>query len=99
MLAAAKCKKDIECVSTLFYNSDPRPNLFCKDDHGNSLLHIAAAYNNNNMLEIFVWFFTLFNFRNELNQRVDLLLRNRYGQTALSICTNNKNIEGMKFFD
>jgi ankyrin repeat protein len=46
-----------------------------KDDLGNNLLHIAAIYGNNTILEYFI-----------KNLKIEIFSRNIKGETALSIC-------------
>ena len=47
MLAIAGGNKNLECVEILIHHG---ANINCRDKFGNNLFHIAALYNNNEIL-------------------------------------------------
>lgn len=80
MLCVAKGDENLDCVRLLLqYHADYQR----KDSFDNTLLHIAALNGNNRILDYIA-----------KNLKLDLLERNKNGDTALSICTAQKNTEG-----
>lgn len=59
-------------------------NCNCKDEYQNNLLHIAALYNNNKLLDYLA-----------KNLTLDPFARNTKGETALNICQTAKNQAGV----
>jgi ankyrin repeat protein len=72
MLAVAGGDKNLECVKQLSQLSSIDIN--CTDSHGNTLLHIASIYGNNDILEYLL-----------TKKILNILERNSNGDTALSI--------------
>jgi ankyrin repeat protein len=60
-------------------------NFKCKDEFGNTILHLAAINGNNKMIDYI-----------SKNVKIDIFVRNKSGDTALSICQDAKNTEGAK---
>ena len=83
MLAVAGSDANIECVKTLLKH---KANQKAFDKNGNTLLHIAAINSNNKILDYL-----------GKNLDMDIFARNKKGDTALTICQNMKNIEGIGF--
>jgi len=81
MLAIASGDKNFDCVKILL---EFNVNYLCEDDYGNSIIHLAATYQFNKLLEYFVQ-----------NLNIDLLKWNKNCETAMSICTKFKNKEGI----
>jgi ankyrin repeat protein len=55
------------------------------DEFGNTILHLAAINSNNKLIDYI-----------SKNVKIDMFARNKAGETALSICQNLKNAEGIK---
>ena len=72
MLAAFAEVSDLNIVKFLLQKG---ADYKVKDDYGNSLLHIAAIYGKNSILEYFI-----------KNLKIEMFSRNLKGETALSIC-------------
>ena len=81
MLAVAKGDDNIECIGVLLAAGADHT---CKDEQDNNLLHIAAYYGNNRVLDYFA-----------KNHKFDLFARNKKGQTAFNISRSTKNNVGM----
>ena len=82
MLAVASDDKNLDCVKLLLKSG---ANFKAKDANGNSLLHIAALHSNNKILNYIT-----------KNVKLDIFERNEDGETALNICTTQKNSDGVK---
>ena len=75
----------LECFKTLLNNG---ANINCKDDYGNKILHIAAIYGKNQVLNHI-----------SKNLKINLFERNKSGETALEICNQLQNVEGAKMIE
>ena len=82
MLAVAKDDANLDCVKVLLKHG---ANFNCKDECGNTVLHVAALNGNNKTLDYL-----------SKNLKINLFERNRNGETALNICQTLKNPEGVK---
>lgn len=80
MLCVAKGDENLDCVKLLLQHLADYQR---KDTFDNTLLHIAALNGNKKILDYIA-----------KNLKIDLLERNKNGDTALSICTAQKNTEG-----
>jgi len=74
-----------ECLRVLHDNG---ANIHCTDAYDNNLLHLAAMYGTNKILEY-------------IAKKVDLnlLARNSKGETAIGICQQLKNKAGVKILE
>lgn len=81
MLCVVNGDQNLDCVKVLLNNG---ADFNAKDDCGNNLLHIAASYGHNKMLDYFT-----------KNLKIGIFERNNKGETALTICQTNKNKEGI----
>lgn len=85
MLAVAQGDKNIDCVKVLLgHQADYKK----KDSYDNNLLHIAAIYGSNKIIEYLC-----------KSIKIDLNERNAKGETALFICQQNHNTEGSEIFE
>ena len=85
MLSVARGEDNLECSKTLLKNG---ANFNCKDEYGNTVLHIAAMNGNNKALNYL-----------SKNLKINLFERNQSGETALNICSTLKNAEGAKILE
>jgi hypothetical protein len=81
MLAVARDDENLECVKTLLQHS---ANFECKDNFGNSVIHIAAMNHNNKILDYLT-----------KNLKTDMFARNLKGESALSLA----DTEGAKILE
>ena len=81
MLAVAGSDKNLECIKLLLKN---KAAFDLRDEHGNTLLHIAAYAGNNEILE----------YLGKSLPDIEIFERNALGETALSICSKLKNKSG-----
>ena len=81
MLAVAKGDENFDCLQALLTHG---ANFNCKDEYENNLLHIAARYGNNKILDYLA-----------KNLKLDVFARNSNGETALNICHTTKNQAGV----
>lgn len=72
MLAVTSKDSTVECVKVLLGEG---ADFKCKDDFGNTVLHLAAVNGNNKMIEFIA-----------KNLKIDIFERNKAGETALGIC-------------
>ena len=72
MLAVASGDQNLECVKLLL---GAKADYKKQDPKNNSILHIAAIYENNKILEYLM-----------KNLEVDIFARNKNGDTAMTIC-------------
>ena len=82
MLAAARDDANLDCVKLLLKHG---ANFNCRDECGNTVLHVAALNGNNKTLDYL-----------SKNLKINLFERNQKGETALNICQTLKNPEGVK---
>ena len=81
MLAVAGGDENLECIKVLLaHGADPN----CKDDNKNTLLHIAAKYRRNKILEYLV------------ENNAIILYSGKNMETALDICKRNRNKTGVE---
>lgn len=85
MLACASNFDSLSCVQLLLRN---QADHTCTDAHENTLLHVAAMNDNNNVLYHLV-----------SKVKIDLFARNKNGETALNICQQKKNADGIKILE
>ena len=85
MLSIDDDKDNFECFKTLLKNG---ANINCKDEFENTILHIAAMYDNNQVLNYIC-----------KNLKINLFQRNKSEETALIICNKLKNAEGAKMIE
>jgi ankyrin repeat protein len=85
MLACASSFDSIKCVKLLLRN---QADHTCQDAQENTLLHVAAMNDNNTVLHHLVSYVKL-----------DLFARNKNGETALNICQQKKNADGIKILE
>tara|TARA_B110000285_G_scaffold233275_1_gene306558 strand:- start:1876 stop:3093 length:1218 start_codon:yes stop_codon:yes gene_type:complete len=85
MLAVAKGDENFDCLQALLAQG---ANFNCKDEYDNNLLHVAALYSNNKILDYLA-----------KNLKLDLFARNSKGETALNICHTNKNSAGVALLE
>ena len=83
MLAVAGGGQNLECVRLLL---NAKADVSITDAYGNSLLHIAAIYQNNEVLE-----YLLAN-----NNTLNVFERNQKGETPLSIVQERKDDKGQR---
>ena len=86
LAAASQSKTNIDCLKSLLAKD---ANYKAKDSYDNSLLHIAAIYNNNNIIKYIV----------KSVKKLDIFARNQDGETALNICSSQKNDAGVKILE
>ena len=63
-------------------------NFNCKEDFGNTIIHIAAMYDNNQAIKYIC-----------KNLKINLFEKNLKGETALQICNKLQNAEGAKIIE
>ena len=81
MLAVAKGDENFDCLQVLLAQG---ADFNCTDEYDNNLLHVAALYGNNKILDYLA-----------KNLKLDLFARNNKGETALNICHTAKNQAGV----
>ena len=82
MLACASPQSNLETVKLLLAR---KANSKITDTYGNTLIHIAAAAGNSEILDYLV-----------KSCDIDAFARNKAGDTALTICMKEKNFDGEK---
>jgi len=85
MLAVAKGDENFDCLQALLAQG---ADFNCRDEYENNLLHVAATYGNNKILDYLA-----------KNLKLDLFARNSKGETALNICHSAKNAAGVAILD
>lgn len=83
MLAVAGGGQNLECVKLLM---GAKADMSLKDAYGNSLLHIAAIYQNNEALEYLI----------KNSRDLNVFERNTKGDTPLSIVQEKKDERALK---
>ena len=81
MLTIAGGDQNLDCLKLILQAGS---DFKCKDDFGNTLLHIAAKNNCNKMIDYLA-----------KNLKINIFERNKEGETALNICQNLKNEKGI----
>ena len=81
MLTVAGGDQNLDCLKLMLQNG---ANFICKDDFDNNLLKIAAKNNCNKMIDYIA-----------KNLKINIFERNKEGETALNICQNLKNEQGI----
>lgn len=82
MLCAAGGEENFEGFKILLKH---KASYTTKDSNDNNVLQVAAAHDNNKVMEYIV-----------KNLEVDTFWRNNAGETALTICQNNNNEAGVE---
>ena len=84
MLAVASGDHNLDCVKLLL---GAKADYNICDSKKNGLLHIAAIYQRNKILEYLL-----------KNLQIDIFARNKAGDTALTICESSNNSKGVELF-